>query len=87
MGESPPVPVLPVGDSASPEGVLYLNCPQCGLTLMPKARWLAIEHCPRCIARRSSAIKMLRTTSPIDPLSGGPWFSVGGQAVPGARAG
>jgi len=30
---------------------VFLNCPRCGLSIKPRARWLAIEHCPRCLAR------------------------------------
>ena len=81
------MPLLPVGDRTPPDGVLYLNCPRCGLSIKPKARWLTIDHCPRCIARTSSAIKMLRTTSPADPRPAGPWFSGPERAMSEAQAG
>jgi hypothetical protein len=87
MEESRLVPVLPVGDSISPEGALYLNCPRCGLTITPKVRWLAVEHCPRCIARRGAAIKMLRMTLPADGLASGPWLPARERTLPGAQAG
>lgn len=47
---------------------VYLNCPRCGLTISPKAEWLAIEHCPRCIARHRALVKLFASTLPTDEL-------------------
>jgi predicted amidophosphoribosyltransferase len=33
-------------------------CPRCGLTLKPRLPSLAVEHCPRCVARNRRAIKL-----------------------------
>jgi hypothetical protein len=38
---------------------LQLSCPRCGLTIAPRAQWLTVQHCPRCIAR-SRALVVLR---------------------------
>ena len=46
----------------------YLNCPHCGLTIAPKADWLAVEHCPRCIARRGVLVTMFASSLPADAL-------------------
>ncbi|HXO08684.1 MAG TPA: hypothetical protein VN880_11660 [Solirubrobacteraceae bacterium] len=53
---------------ASGAEVIYLNCPRCGLTVTPKADWLAVEHCPRCIARRGSVVRLFASTLPADAL-------------------
>ena len=42
--------------------VQHLNCPRCGLTIRPRAEWLAVEHCPRCLARRRTAVNMFAST-------------------------
>jgi hypothetical protein len=36
----------------------FLNCPRCGLSIRPKARWMTVEHCPRCLARARVAVRM-----------------------------
>lgn len=43
---------------------VYLNCPRCGLTIAPKADWLAIEHCPRCVARYHTLVSLFASTLP-----------------------
>lgn len=52
------MPELSVVDGLSRTGVLHLDCPRCGLTITPRARWLVVEHCPRCIAHAGTAVKM-----------------------------
>jgi hypothetical protein len=37
----------------------YMNCPRCGLKLRLRASFLAVEHCPRCLARSRTAVPML----------------------------
>jgi hypothetical protein len=44
--------------------MLYLNCPACGLTVLPRAAWLTIDHCPRCIVRRRTRVPMLTCAAP-----------------------
>jgi hypothetical protein len=46
----------------------YLNCPQCGLTISPKADWLTIEHCPRCVARRGTLVTLFTSSLPAHLL-------------------
>jgi hypothetical protein len=46
----------------------YLNCPRCGLTVRPRADWLDVEHCPRCIARRREAVRMFASALPLSEL-------------------
>jgi hypothetical protein len=40
------------------------------LTITPKADWLAVEHCPRCIARRGILVALFASTLPVDALYG-----------------
>ena len=54
-------------DAGGP-GVIYLNCPRCGLSVRSKANWLAVEHCPRCIARRGALVRLFASTLPADVL-------------------
>src|SRR5437588_7138010 len=49
-------------------GTIRWNCPRCGLTITPKASWLTIEHCPRCIARNGLAVRLFASTLPTDEL-------------------
>src|SRR5947209_20312566 len=58
-------------------GTLHLNCPRCGLTITPKADWLTIEHCPRCIARSGLPVRLFASTLPTDEL-------YAAEAAPGA---
>jgi hypothetical protein len=41
-----------------------LRCPRCGLSIRPRASWLTIEHCPRCIARDRTPVKLLSYPPP-----------------------
>ncbi len=43
---------------------LALVCPRCGLSIQPRARWLTVEHCPRCIAYARIPVRMSTSTSP-----------------------
>ncbi len=42
----------------------YLNCPSCGLSVRLRADYLALEHCPRCLARRRVASVMYVSERP-----------------------
>jgi hypothetical protein len=46
--------------------VPYLNCSRCGLSIRP--RFIAVEHCPRCIARSRIAVPMFRSPLPAREL-------------------
>jgi hypothetical protein len=46
----------------------YLKSPHCGLTITPKAEWLAVKHCPRCIARRGVLVTLFASSLPVDAL-------------------
>jgi uncharacterized OB-fold protein len=35
-----------------------LRCPRCGLTVAPRASWLAITYCPRCLARSRIIVEL-----------------------------
>jgi len=48
----------------------YVNCPRCGLTIRPRTEWLAIEHCPRCLARRRAAVNVFASTLTAAELYG-----------------
>jgi Zn-finger nucleic acid-binding protein len=47
---------------------VFLNCPRCGLSIKPKARWLALEYCPRCMARARTPVKLFSSTLPAAEL-------------------
>jgi len=49
-------------------GAVYLNCPRCGLSIRSKPDRLAIEHCPRCIARDNIAIRLFASTRAMEQL-------------------
>jgi hypothetical protein len=38
------------------------------LTITPKADWLAIEHCPRCVARYHTLVSLFASTLPSAEL-------------------
>jgi hypothetical protein len=46
----------------------YFNCPRCGLTILPKADCLTVEHCPRCLAQRHAVVSMFSSTLPSHEL-------------------
>lgn len=59
----------------------YLNCPACGLSIRLRASYLAIERCPRCLARRRAAVRMYLSERP-----GGEPVRVETEAAPPADA-
>ena len=40
-----------------------LNCPRCGLSIRPKASWLWLEYCPRCMGRAHVPVRLF--SSPL----------------------
>jgi hypothetical protein len=42
----------------------FLNCPRCGLSIRPRADWLTVEYCPRCIARTRTLVHLFSSTLP-----------------------
>ena len=48
--------------TASTPGASFLNCPSCGLTIRAKAYRMAIEYCPRCIARSGTPVRLFAST-------------------------
>ena len=55
----------PIG---SPRPAPFLNCPRCGLSIKPKAHWMTVEHCPRCLALARVAVKMFPSPLPAAEL-------------------
>jgi hypothetical protein len=49
-------------------GGLYLNCPQCGLSIVPRAKWVRVEHCPRCLARSHTPVELFASRLPTQDL-------------------
>ena len=49
-------------------GLPFLNCPRCGLSIRPKASWLAVEYCPRCMARARIPVKLFSSALPAAEL-------------------
>ncbi len=44
-----------------------MNCPTCGLSIRLRASYLAVERCPRCLARRQTAVPMYISLRPGGP--------------------
>ena len=42
----------------------YLNCPRCALSIRFRAEYLAIRHCPRCLARARLPVTLYETPEP-----------------------
>lgn len=65
----PAISHLPTRDSAfDGPATIHFNCPRCRLTITPRASWLAIAHCPRCIARSGVAVSLFTSTLPTGEL-------------------
>ena len=47
---------------------LYRNCPQCGLSIIPRANGLRIEHCPRCLGRSGTLVGLFASSLPTKEL-------------------
>jgi hypothetical protein len=60
----PDTPMTGSDDPAAGGSASCLRCPRCGLRLRPRASWLTIEHCPRCIARDRTPVKLLCSPAP-----------------------
>jgi hypothetical protein len=41
-----------------------LKCPRCHFSIHPRATWLTLDYCPRCLARRWVA-EPLRADEPL----------------------
>jgi hypothetical protein len=52
--------------------MLYLSCPRCGLTVLPSADWLTVDHCPRCLARRRARVPMAASPAPGEGRASAP---------------
>ena len=63
------------------ESAPYLNCPRCGLTIRPT---VAVEHCPRCLALRRTAVAMFASALPADELYGERPPTAGDEQTEGA---
>jgi hypothetical protein len=48
----------------------YVNCPRCDLAIHVRAAYLAPSNCPRCIARRQVAVRMIETAA-LERLAAG----------------
>ena len=42
-----------------------LSCPKCGFSLRPRAHYLTMEICPRCVARKRIAVDLVRVFDPF----------------------
>jgi hypothetical protein len=47
---------------------LHLDCPRCGLSIAARYPWLAMTHCPRCIARAGVAVELFSSGLPTTGL-------------------
>ncbi len=47
---------------------LFLTCPRCRLSIRPRRAWLAMQHCPRCLARSRLPVMLFTSTLPADDL-------------------
>lgn len=65
-----------------------LHCPRCRLTITPKADWLTIEHCPRCIARAHLAVALVASPpGPAELYATGAQPTTGGSEQSAASSG
>jgi hypothetical protein len=64
--------VAPAGARATepPPATVVLVCRYCGLTLRPRAAFLSMEHCPRCLARRRAVEPLVEVPEPRMPSAG-----------------
>ncbi len=44
-------------DAGSRTGA-FLHCPRCGFSIRLRVPWLGMEHCPRCMARARTPVKL-----------------------------
>jgi hypothetical protein len=51
-----------------------LNCPRCGLSIALRWRWLAIAHCPRCVARSRTIVELSSSRPPSSVPYGENWL-------------
>jgi hypothetical protein len=49
-------------------GGYLLNCPRCWLAIAPRAPWLSITYCPRCLARSHIIVELVRSHLPAETL-------------------
>ncbi len=49
----------------------YLNCPRCRLSIEVRSRWLAIVHCPRCVARSRTLVELFHSQLSAEALYAG----------------
>ena len=63
--------------SRGTDGPLFLNCPRCGLSIRVRAPWLAVEHCPRCLARARTPVRLF-----FSPLSAEGLDAKGSRQMP-----
>ena len=54
--------------ATSDRDTAFLICPRCGLSIQPRARWLTVEHCPRCIARAQIPVRLFSSPLPSSEL-------------------
>jgi predicted RNA-binding Zn-ribbon protein involved in translation (DUF1610 family) len=55
---------LVTGSELADRAALELKCPRCGLSITLRARWLAVEHCPRCVGRARILVSLLAEVRP-----------------------
>jgi hypothetical protein len=60
----------------------YVDCPRCGASITPRARWLTIKHCPRCLARARIAVRLFRS-----PLAATELYDTGSAPLADGRRG
>ncbi len=57
------------GADLEPRGaLLFRNCPRCGLSIKPRARWWAVEYCPRCIGSARIPVPLFSSPLPVAEL-------------------
>jgi hypothetical protein len=50
------------------EPASHLRCPRCGLAMFGRSRWIAAQHCPRCVARAHKLVVLLTDSAEADRL-------------------
>ena len=42
-----------------------LSCGDCGYSIVPRAAFLRVAHCPRCLAKRRVAVPLRESAEPV----------------------
>jgi hypothetical protein len=59
-----------------------VTCPSCGLTLAPRMPILLPRHCPRCLARKRTAVELQQRLETVAASAPAPAINLDQPALP-----